>query len=634
MILPFREHEPMSSHYSAYPLARKPYADRIASSGSMPEQQEEREYQPRRERARITLPPLHAITSAANLDEQYEPTRSFPTLPQHATSNDLMPEATRSNSRAWPVNSSNSRLTINRYGSGSTSPPAAERPQGSVSRTDLLVAPLPLTRPRSLSSPHRTPLDLAAQRAQQSFAAEVDRLLENFIYVQDINKRLGLPAGPSASPRTIQSPDAINLLLEQMFEELDTLAQFSQSRADVVARDLGLAYTPKPPVLHARSPTGSTYSISGQPAYRRDADERAPLLPPLEGASSRTAYNAYPTAPRLPRAASDEYLRGTQGSHYTHHPSQELGGASRYDTGVDYEHNSHRRNDLLDRRHLTGKGMKRVRKRKNEHHQECLGCQAKETPEWRKGPMGPRTLCNACGLLYAKLSKRRQQDTEASAKASGFHDGGTRRSRDDSPGARQASFDALRAELETVNGLRNRPPTTSMTSNNRVGEASGSTSEPGSAPLDPTDPYSRSDRSALPSYRSRYGGREHVTLPSLHHPGSGRSAAYPTATDAAYRESDGGYAYHVHGPSRARAHTLGHEAFLDSQRFNQQAVGGGYVEPPYASRYTARPDNEADNEQRVEYPAAPRASGEPSYRCSSQPSSPVRARYPPSDRLL
>ncbi|KAJ1971311.1 hypothetical protein H4R35_005339 [Dimargaris xerosporica] len=28
-----------------------------------------------------------------------------------------------------------------------------------------------------------------------------------------------------------------------------------------------------------------------------------------------------------------------------------------------------------------------------------------ETPEWRKGPNGPRTLCNACGLIYAKMTK-------------------------------------------------------------------------------------------------------------------------------------------------------------------------------------------------------------------------------------
>ncbi|KZT70783.1 hypothetical protein DAEQUDRAFT_166268 [Daedalea quercina L-15889] len=42
--------------------------------------------------------------------------------------------------------------------------------------------------------------------------------------------------------------------------------------------------------------------------------------------------------------------------------------------------------------------------------QTCLGCNATSTPEWRRGPMGPRTLCNACGLVYAKLIKKRNRD--------------------------------------------------------------------------------------------------------------------------------------------------------------------------------------------------------------------------------
>ncbi|KAI0741657.1 hypothetical protein C8Q80DRAFT_1123498 [Daedaleopsis nitida] len=41
--------------------------------------------------------------------------------------------------------------------------------------------------------------------------------------------------------------------------------------------------------------------------------------------------------------------------------------------------------------------------------QTCLGCSATSTPEWRRGPMGPRTLCNACGLVYAKLIKKRNR---------------------------------------------------------------------------------------------------------------------------------------------------------------------------------------------------------------------------------
>lgn len=31
---------------------------------------------------------------------------------------------------------------------------------------------------------------------------------------------------------------------------------------------------------------------------------------------------------------------------------------------------------------------------------KCLHCAAEKTPQWRTGPMGPKTLCNACGVRY------------------------------------------------------------------------------------------------------------------------------------------------------------------------------------------------------------------------------------------
>ena len=36
----------------------------------------------------------------------------------------------------------------------------------------------------------------------------------------------------------------------------------------------------------------------------------------------------------------------------------------------------------------------------------CHSCNRAETPEWRRGPDGARTLCNACGLHYAKLTRK------------------------------------------------------------------------------------------------------------------------------------------------------------------------------------------------------------------------------------
>jgi GATA-type transcription activator-like protein len=36
----------------------------------------------------------------------------------------------------------------------------------------------------------------------------------------------------------------------------------------------------------------------------------------------------------------------------------------------------------------------------------CQSCNRTESPEWRRGPSGARTLCNACGLHYAKLMRK------------------------------------------------------------------------------------------------------------------------------------------------------------------------------------------------------------------------------------
>ena len=31
---------------------------------------------------------------------------------------------------------------------------------------------------------------------------------------------------------------------------------------------------------------------------------------------------------------------------------------------------------------------------------KCSHCEVTKTPQWREGPMGPKTLCNACGVRY------------------------------------------------------------------------------------------------------------------------------------------------------------------------------------------------------------------------------------------
>lgn len=50
--------------------------------------------------------------------------------------------------------------------------------------------------------------------------------------------------------------------------------------------------------------------------------------------------------------------------------------------------------------------LKKVRRGRAAPPGRCHSCHRAETPEWRRGPDGARTLCNACGLHYAKLTRK------------------------------------------------------------------------------------------------------------------------------------------------------------------------------------------------------------------------------------
>ncbi|QRV79381.1 GATA type zinc finger [Ceratobasidium sp. AG-Ba] len=48
-----------------------------------------------------------------------------------------------------------------------------------------------------------------------------------------------------------------------------------------------------------------------------------------------------------------------------------------------------------------------------DHQYSCRRCHRTDSPAWRKGPDGPKTLCNACGLSYAKELVRREATASA-----------------------------------------------------------------------------------------------------------------------------------------------------------------------------------------------------------------------------
>jgi hypothetical protein len=39
----------------------------------------------------------------------------------------------------------------------------------------------------------------------------------------------------------------------------------------------------------------------------------------------------------------------------------------------------------------------------------CMQCGTTRTPQWREGPYGPKTLCNACGVKRVRAIKAQQQ---------------------------------------------------------------------------------------------------------------------------------------------------------------------------------------------------------------------------------
>ncbi|KAK0518961.1 white collar 2 type of transcription factor [Tilletia horrida] len=81
----------------------------------------------------------------------------------------------------------------------------------------------------------------------------------------------------------------------------------------------------------------------------------------------------------------------------------EMGGGNNANSGMDVSQDDIKRK------------TKKMRTEEGDH--VCTDCGRVDSPEWRKGPLGPKTLCNACGLRWAKKIKRKGGDPNATASA-------------------------------------------------------------------------------------------------------------------------------------------------------------------------------------------------------------------------
>ncbi|KAI9171664.1 Cutinase palindrome-binding protein [Paramyrothecium foliicola] len=70
----------------------------------------------------------------------------------------------------------------------------------------------------------------------------------------------------------------------------------------------------------------------------------------------------------------------------------------------------------VDRDPRTGEKKKKL---KTSEEYVCTDCGTLDSPEWRKGPSGPKTLCNACGLRWAKKEKKKNNANNAGHQTQG-----------------------------------------------------------------------------------------------------------------------------------------------------------------------------------------------------------------------
>ncbi|CAD0106400.1 unnamed protein product [Aureobasidium uvarum] len=77
---------------------------------------------------------------------------------------------------------------------------------------------------------------------------------------------------------------------------------------------------------------------------------------------------------------------------------------------------------LLDRDRDGTKEKKKKLKVAEEY--VCADCGTLDSPEWRKGPKGPKTLCNACGLRWAKKEKKKAVGDSGTNSNAGMTPGG------------------------------------------------------------------------------------------------------------------------------------------------------------------------------------------------------------------
>ncbi|KAK7294247.1 hypothetical protein RJT34_17134 [Clitoria ternatea] len=146
------------------------------------------------------------------------------------------------------------------------------------------------------------------------------------------------------------------------------------------------------------------------------AEEELKTLQLLSGATASTAIGAKPQTPdsssstdTLPQFASDDTARNAPFLHAeTPLPGKARSKRSRAapgDWSTRLLHLVAPEDEAAEQKSSQAKAAAAAAKKREGSNAECSGrkclhCGAEKTPQWRTGPMGPKTLCNACGVRF------------------------------------------------------------------------------------------------------------------------------------------------------------------------------------------------------------------------------------------
>ncbi|KAH7926358.1 hypothetical protein BV22DRAFT_1032966 [Leucogyrophana mollusca] len=178
---------------------------------------------------------------------------------------------------------------------------------------------------------------------------------------------------------------------------------------------------PHTPLIQAQS---QVQPHAAQPMDVDDHDHRAPKRPWEEEASDAVDSKRSNSSPYDPAALKDMEIIRTKRALTTSLAAAAASGGSGPGSGTGSSNNvtaSGPGGGGLNGNGGGNAGKSKYRKRSSGQRAtppgKCHSCNIRETPEWRRGPDGARTLCNACGLHYAKLVRKREKALAADGNA-------------------------------------------------------------------------------------------------------------------------------------------------------------------------------------------------------------------------